>query len=61
MAIAAAPDGTIWFTIEQAESIGRVRGGRIDRLRTPGRNFEPLGLAVAADGSAWYSDIERGR
>ena len=60
MAIAAAPDGTMWFTIGQAESIGRVRSGRVDRLRTPGRNFEPLGLAVAADGSAWYTDIERG-
>jgi virginiamycin B lyase len=60
MAIAAAADGTIWFTIDQAESIGRLRGGHIDRLRTPGRNFEPLGLAVAGDGSAWYTDIERG-
>lgn len=60
MAIAAAPDGTMWFTIGQADSIGRVRSGRVDRLRTPGRNFEPLGLAVAADGSAWYTDIERG-
>ncbi len=60
MAIAAAADGTMWFTIGQAESIGRVRGGRVDRLRTPGRNFEPVGLAVAADGSAWYTDIERG-
>jgi virginiamycin B lyase len=60
VAIAAAADGTIWFTIDQAESIGRVRGGGIDLLRTPGRNFEPLGLAVAGDGSAWYTDIERG-
>ena len=45
----------IWFTIDQAESIGRVRGGRIDLLRTPGRNFEPLGLAVAGYGSAGYT------
>jgi virginiamycin B lyase len=58
MAIAAAADGTIWFTIDQAKAIGRIRGGRIERLATPGRNFEPLGLAVAADGSAWYTDIE---
>jgi virginiamycin B lyase len=60
MAIAAAADGTIWFTIDQAESIGRVRRGNVERMRTPGRNFEPLGLAVAGDGSAWYTDIERG-
>jgi virginiamycin B lyase len=60
MAIAAAADGTVWFTIDQADAIGRVRGGRIELLPTPGRNYEPLGLAVAADGSAWYTDIKAG-
>jgi virginiamycin B lyase len=60
MAIAAADDGTVWFTIDQADAIGRVRGGRIELLPTPGRNYEPLGLAVAADGSAWYTDIKAG-
>lgn len=60
MAIAAAADGTVWFTIDQADAIGRVRGGRIEMLPTPGRNYEPLGLAVAADGSAWYTDIKAG-
>ena len=59
-AIAAAPDGTVWFTIDQADAIGRIRGGRIELLPTPGRNYEPLGLAVAADGSAWYTDIKAG-
>ena len=60
MAIAAAADGTVWFTIDQADAIGRVRGGRLELLPTPGRNYEPLGLAVAADGSAWYTDINAG-
>jgi len=60
MAIAAAADGTIWFTIDQANAIGRIRGGRIELLPTPGRNYEPLGLAVGADGSAWYTDINAG-
>ena len=60
MAIAAAVDGTVWFTIDQADAIGRIRGGRIELLPTPGRNYEPLGLAVAADGSAWYTDIKAG-
>jgi virginiamycin B lyase len=59
-AIAAAADGSIWFTIDHADSIGRLRGDRIERLPIPGRNFEPLGLAVAADGSAWYTDIAAG-
>ena len=60
MAIAAAADGTVWFTIDQANAIGRIRSGRIDLLPTPGRNYESLGLAVAPDGSAWYTDIKAG-
>jgi virginiamycin B lyase len=60
VAIAAAADGTIWFTIDRADAIGRLRGGRMERLPIPGRNFEPLGLAIAADGSAWYTDSAAG-
>src|SRR5215207_9049351 len=57
IAIAAAADGTIWFTIDHADAIGRIRNGRVERLPTQGRNIEPVGLAVAADGSAWFTDI----
>jgi len=57
IAIAAGIDGSIWFTIDHADAIGRVRNGRIERLPTSNRNIEPLGLAVAADGSAWFTDI----
>jgi virginiamycin B lyase len=57
IAIAAAADGTIWFTIDNSDAIGRLRNGRIERLSTSSRNIEPLGLAVAADGSAWYTDL----
>jgi virginiamycin B lyase len=57
IAIAAGADGSIWFTIDHADAIGRLRNGRIERLPTSGRNIEPIGLAVAADGSAWYTDI----
>jgi len=57
IAIAAGADGSIWFTIDHADVIGRLRNGRIERLPTSGRNIEPIGLAVAADGSAWYTDL----
>jgi virginiamycin B lyase len=57
IAIAAGADGAIWFTIDHADSIGRVRDGRFERLPTSTRNIEPLGLAVAVDGSAWFTDI----
>ncbi len=55
-AIAAAPDGSVWFTIDAASAVGRVRDGRVIRLRKPTENLEPIGLAVAADGSAWFTD-----
>jgi virginiamycin B lyase len=57
IAIAASTDGSIWFTIDHADAIGRLRNGRIERLPTSGRNIEPIGLAAAADGSAWYTDL----
>src|SRR6267142_6765670 len=57
IAIAAGTDGSIWFTIDHADAIGRLWNGRIERLPTSSRNNEPLGLAVAADGSAWYTDL----
>jgi virginiamycin B lyase len=55
-AIAAATDGTIWFTIDLAAAIGRVRDGRLERLPLPSNNVEPIGLGVGPDGSAWYTD-----
>jgi virginiamycin B lyase len=57
IAIAAAADNTVWFSIDGADAIGRVRDGRLERLPKPGKSLEPLGLAVAPDGSAWYTDI----
>lgn len=55
-AIAAAPDGSIWFTIDSASAVGRVQDGKVLRLPKPTENLEPIGLAVAADGSAWFTD-----
>jgi virginiamycin B lyase len=57
IAIAAGTDGSIWFTIDQSDAMGRLRNGHVERLPTSSRNVEPLGLAVAADGSAWYTDL----
>jgi virginiamycin B lyase len=54
--IAAAADGTIWFTIDLAAAIGRIRDGRLERLSLPSNNVEPIGLGVGPDGSAWYTD-----
>src|SRR5262245_18484291 len=45
IAIAAGTDGSIWFIIDHADAIGRLRNGRVERLPTSGRNLVPIGLA----------------
>ncbi|HKQ22922.1 MAG TPA: hypothetical protein VJT81_00590 [Burkholderiales bacterium] len=55
-ALAIAPDGTVWFTIDSAGVIGLIRDGRIARLPTVRKIVEPIGLGVDAEGVAWYGD-----
>ena len=55
-ALAIAPSGAVWFTIEFSDAIGVFRNGKIDRLPKGTQNLEPLGLAVDATGGAWYTD-----
>lgn len=55
-AIAAGADGAVWFTIDRSDVIGRVQKGTIQRISTSGRNLEPLGVGVAPDGAAWFTD-----
>ena len=55
--IAAARDGTIWFSTENG--IGRLRGGTIEQVPRSTPDVEPLGLAVDADGTIWYTDAPR--
>jgi virginiamycin B lyase len=50
-AIAAAPDGSIWFTIDFANAIGRVRDGNLERFVEETTNGEPVGIAAEADSS----------
>jgi virginiamycin B lyase len=58
VSIAVARDGTVWFTIEFSDAIGRLRNGTIEKVRKGTENLEPLGLAVDADGFAWYTDAQ---
>ena len=58
-AVAVAPDGTVWFTIEFSDAIGVFRNGRIERVPKGTENVEPLGLAVDAAGGVWYTDAPR--
>ncbi|HWP45886.1 MAG TPA: SMP-30/gluconolactonase/LRE family protein [Candidatus Limnocylindrales bacterium] len=56
-AIAVAPNGAVWFTIEFSDAIGLFRNGKIERLPKGSQNLVPVGLGVAADGSAWFTDV----
>ena len=55
-AVAIAPDGTVWFTIDSAGDMGVIRDGKITRLPTVRKIVEPIGLAVDSAGAAWYGD-----
>jgi virginiamycin B lyase len=55
-AVAAAPNGGVWFTIEFSDAIAVFRDGKIERFRKGAQNLEPLGLAADTTGGAWYTD-----
>lgn len=57
-AIAVAPDSTVWFTLDFAPAIGRIRDGKLERIATGKKrnNVEPLGLGVDPAGTVWYTD-----
>src|SRR5436309_12576367 len=55
-AIAVAPDGAVWFTIEMSDALGVHRHGRIERVSKGRQNLETLGLDVDAHGGVWYTD-----
>ena len=55
-AVAVAPDDTVWFSIGFADAVGMIRDGKIQRLPKSKKNVEPVGLAVDAEGAAWFTD-----
>jgi virginiamycin B lyase len=61
VAIASAPDGTVWFTLESSDAIGRVRNGQVERIPKGSESIEPLGLAVDAAGRAWFTEAPKQR
>ena len=56
-ALAISPDGSVWFTMDSANALGRLRDGKIERVVTGKRNnVEPIGLGVDGNGMVWYTD-----
>jgi virginiamycin B lyase len=57
-ALAVAPDGAIWFTIEAASELGVFRDGRIATVGKGPKSLEPFGIAVDAAGNVWFTDAQ---
>lgn len=55
-AVAVAPDGSVWFSIDFSDAVGVVRGGKVERFVKPSRSTEPIGIAVDTGGKAWVTD-----
>lgn len=55
-ALAIAPDGAVWFTIDFSSAIGLLRNGKIERISKHSTNVDALGIGVDADGNAWFAD-----
>lgn len=55
-AVAVAPDGSVWFSIDFSDAVGVVRGGKVERFPKGSRSTEPIGIAVDTSGKAWVTD-----
>src|SRR5690606_21264786 len=55
-AVAVGPDGSVWFTIDFSDAIGLIREGKLQRISKPRKSVEPVGIAVDAQGVAWFTD-----
>jgi virginiamycin B lyase len=59
IAIAAAPNGSIWFTEENFSDVARIdANGTVTRYLLPQSRPGPSGIAVRADGKVWISAFE---
>lgn len=55
-AVAVAPDGNVWFSIDFSDAVGVVRAGKVERFVKPSRSTEPIGIAADTSGKVWVTD-----
>jgi virginiamycin B lyase len=55
-AVAVAPDGSVWFSIDSSDAVGVVRAGKLERIVKGSRSVEPIGIAVDTKGKVWVTD-----
>jgi streptogramin lyase len=57
-AITAVPDGSLWFTEENGNKIGRVTSnGMVTEFPVPTPNSGPRGIASGPDGNLWFVEM----
>ena len=55
--IVAGPDGNLWFTESDGNSIGRITpDGTKKRFILPTPDSEPYGITVGPDGNLWFTE-----
>jgi virginiamycin B lyase len=56
--IAAAPDGSLWFTQEAAGNVARITGdGVVTGESRAVKDSQPAGITVATDGDPWFTEM----
>ncbi len=56
--IAAAPDGTVWFTQTTKGNIARITDAGVVTEGKVVKNSEPFGITVRPNGDPWYAMLE---
>jgi virginiamycin B lyase len=60
VALAVAADrSAVWFTLESSNMIGLLRNGQLAFVRKDFESIEPLGLAIDANGAAWFTEAPK--
>src|SRR5437870_8517656 len=55
--IAPGPDGSLWFTEEQGNHIGRIStSGAVTEFAVPTASSGPHGIAPGPDGNLWFTE-----
>jgi virginiamycin B lyase len=56
--ITTGPDGALWFTMNQANSIGRLdTGGTLTKREVPTRGSGPVGITATHDDTVWFTAV----
>ena len=63
VSMVACEGESVWFTLNQADAIGYIRGGNsaVTVVRLPTHGAAPVGITVATDGAAWFTEIGAGQ